>query len=171
MIMEIRSSIRFSLRTCFVIVTVAGLGLGLFGRSLHKAQQEHRAVKELVRLGSSYDDWIGWREVFGPQYRPILHVSLPPNVSLDEAIEHLVHLDKLKSLSLNVNTGDVELANLKQLYWINSLELSATRISDQQLRHLEPLTGLKWLDLGQTRVSDEAITRLQKRLPGCRIER
>ena len=168
--MSTKWSFRFSLYVCLVLATVAGLGLALLGRSLHKAQQEYRAVKALVELGASYDDWVGWREVFGSQYRPIVTVSLPSNVSLDEAIEHLVHLDKLESLSLGANTRDVELANLKELYWINSLHLSATRISDEGLRHVGALTGLRWLYLGEARVSDEAVTSLQKRLPGCRIK-
>ena len=162
---------RFSLRTLLVVTTVAGLALGLVGRSLSNARRERAAIAELSKLGAGHDDWLGWRELLGTEYRPIVQVDLPSELSLDDAIQHLVHLDNLAYLSLGTNTTDLELAHLKKLYWLESLRMSGTRITDAGLQHLDQLKNLKFLYLEETAVTDKAIIELKKKLPGCNVMR
>ncbi len=166
---EKRFVVRFRLRTLLIVTSIACLGLGLIGHSLSKARKEQRAISELVTLGAGYDDWIGWREVFGENYRPIVQVDLPVNLTLDEAIEHLVHLDNLESLSLSNNTTDLELVQLEKVYWLRSLNLSGTDITDAGLKHLAQLRNLNFLHLEETTVSDKAVLELRRQLPGCKI--
>ena len=58
-----KSRLHFSSLTLLLLVTVVGVCLGLLARAIQKAQREHRAIQELVALGATYDDWVGWREI------------------------------------------------------------------------------------------------------------
>lgn len=162
---------RFSLRTLLLIFTVAGLALGLVGSSLSKARREQAAIAELLKLGAGHDDWLGWRELLGTEYRPIVQIDLPSELSLFDAIEHLIHLDNLEHLSLGANTTDLELAHLEKLNWLESLHMSHTRITNAGLQHLRPMTNLRFLYLEGTAVTDDAVIELQKNLPSCKIIR
>lgn len=161
---------KFSLRFLLLLVTVAGVCLGLLGKSIHHAQLEHEAIKQLVALGASYDDWIGWREMLNSDYRPIESVDLPDDVKLDVAMDHLLHLENLAYLALGEATNDDDLQRVAEIYWIRSLDVSRANIGDESVNHLQRCKHLKWLYLSEQQLSKSAQGYLQRQLPDCSIE-
>jgi hypothetical protein len=164
------SRFRFSLRFVLVLTTLAGIGLGLLAQAIHRANNELRAAEKLRALGASMDDWIGWREILGSNYRPIVDVQLPPNVRLDQAMTYLIHLDNLEYLTLGANATDADVPQLAELDWITSLNASESQIGDGAVPALCSFTHLRWLYFNERQLSDHAIADLKKGLPGCSIE-
>lgn len=164
------SRFRFSLRFVLVLTTLAGIGLGVLAQAIHRANSERTAAEKLRALGASLDDWIGWREILGSNYRPIVEVQLPSNVRLDQAMEHLVHLDNLESLTLGANATNDDVPQLAKLDWIASLNASESQIGDGAVPVLCSFTHLRWLYVKEQQLSADAIDDLKRCLPGCSIE-
>lgn len=164
------TSIRFNVRILPLLITLVVVCFGFIGMAIHSAQSEHRAIQELVARGATYDDWVGWREIFGSDYRPIVQVDLPANVELEQAMNHLVHLDNLDYLGLGEETTDEDLRRLSELYWLSSLNLTRTSIGDGAVEYLKRCKNLKWLCLAEEQLSEQAIVDLQNQLSNCTIE-
>ena len=64
---------------------------------------------------------------------------------------------------------DADLAKLKELKKLTTLELTFTQVSDLGLKELKELKQLKHLDLRVTKVTDAGLKRLHEALPKCVI--
>ena len=65
--------------------------------------------------------------------------------------------------------GDAEMASLRDLPTVESLDLTGTGITDAGLKHLAGLTNLQVLNLRGTQVTDQGVKKLQEALPNCKI--
>ena len=72
-------------------------------------------------------------------------------------------------INLPQDCSDADLAHLKGLTKLQTLDLWGTSVTDAGLAHLNGLTKLQRLVLRDTQVSDAVIEKLQKALPRCRI--
>ena len=90
----------------------------------------------------------------GPDYGPVISVSLALPFVTDAALEHVQGLSQLQSLKLNgTHVTDAGLAHIKGLTKLQTLSLLRTKVTDAGFVHLAGLTQLESLDLGGTRVS------------------
>jgi len=163
---------RYRLLMLLFTLLVFGTGAAWLGRETMLARQEQAAYQDLRALGASGDDWVGWREWLGSEYRPIVQISLPPTVTLKAAMPHLLRLDNLEFLDLSDNPiVDSDLSKLLQLDWIDSLSLSSTQINDASIPDLATMRNLRFLYLKKTRITDDGFRELQRALPHCRFDR
>jgi hypothetical protein len=163
---------RFRTRTFLILVTVFGVALALLSREATHAFREQAAYQELQRRGAWGDDWPGWKELFlGRKYAPIVEISLPKNLTIQEALPFLTRLDNLKSLSIQSESIPVdELMNLESLNWIDSLYLNSVAVTDDSVAAIAGFGHLRWLSLKHTRISEAGRQRLQAALPNCSIQ-
>ena len=99
----------------------------------------------------------------GPDYGPVIGVSLALPFVTDAAMEHVRGLSQLQSLKLNgTHVTDTGLAHIKGLTKLQTLSLLRTKVTDAGLVHLEELTQLEFLDLGGTRVNGEGLAHLKQ---------
>ena len=77
-------------------------------------------------------------------------------------LAHLKQLPHIRSLDLSRTwTSDAGLAYLKGLKELQSLDLSYSEITDDGLAQLSDLKGLQYLDLSRTRVTDAGLVHLK----------
>jgi hypothetical protein len=79
----------------------------------------------------------------------------------------------------NAPVGDAELTYLGVLFYLRSLDLAGTQVTDAGLEHLKTLAHLQSLvteriqlqilDLTNSRVTNESVKKLQQALPDCKI--
>ena len=119
----------------------------------------------------------GGREQIGtaPSDRPI---NIPHGVSW--AVEPIGQIDmnalareiatkKIPGLHLKRSMRDADLAHLKGLTGLQTLNLRRTDITNAGLAHLKGLTGLQTLSLWDTKVTDAGTNSLRKALPEADI--
>lgn len=174
-----------SVRALMALVLALGGGLGWF---VHRAQVQRDAVAAIVRVGGrvSYDwqwnngrriakgkpRWSGWLvDRLGPDYfADVTRVNLAVR-GTDEVLEYVGHLSRLQSLDVTASTvTDAGMAHLDRLNRLQELTLAYTRVSDVSLPHLKRLTGLKYLDLWQTKVSELGLDELRQAIPPARVD-
>ncbi|MBA7617350.1 hypothetical protein ES703_24664 [subsurface metagenome] len=87
-------------------------------------------------------------------------------------LRYLQGLSGLKTLNLaSTPLKNSGLKHLEGLVNLRDLDLSDTHIGDEGLRYLQGLTHLRWLWIIQCEgVSDSGVAKLQKALPGCKID-
>src|SRR5205823_4436567 len=91
-----------------------------------------QVVAEIEKLGGSFE-----LDAKSPD-RPVLKVRLDGPHVTDQALKHLVGLERL-----------------------HTLDLFDTRVTDAGLKHLEGLKNIKWLDLESPHVTDAGLERLR----------
>ncbi len=179
---------QYSLRTFFVVLTVACVWLG---RTVHRANEQRKAVEWVRQMrgyvvyGDAKPSGLMWlRDSLGADYFDlVLHVDLDNSQVND--LTPLARLTGLQQLWLNATqirdlTPLVKLTSLQELALgeapVRDLtplatltELKWLWLSDTQVSDLTPLAGLKsleWLDLKNTQVNDltplAKLTSLQK---------
>jgi hypothetical protein len=99
--------------------------------------------------------------------------------------EHTAAIAKIQGLGGDVNykrggyevvwsgeaiTND-DLAHLKNISNLKSLDLRGTRITDEGLVHVETISTLEFVNLQRTGVTAEAADRLRKKLPNTDVRR
>jgi hypothetical protein len=102
----------------------------------------------------------------------IVSLNLKDTKITSAGLVHLKGLTKLRQLHLEKTAvGDVGMVHLKGLANLEYLNLYATKVTDKSLDQLTGLTKLKRIYLWQTAVTDEGVARLEKALPGLKVER
>jgi hypothetical protein len=99
--------------------------------------------------------------------------------------EHTAAISKIQELGADVNfkrggyevvwhgaeiTND-DLANLKKISNLKSVDLRGTPITDEGLVHVETITTLEFISLQRTAVTAEAADALRKKLPNTDVRR
>ena len=165
-----RRWLQFSLRTLFVLLTVACVCFGLLGRWAYRANEQKRALEWVSEMGGwvryhhniADRDALGSRkmlkplgprwlvQLLGPDYfQEVYSVDLKGTLVRD--LTPLTKLTSLETLHLyDTQVSDLtplaKLTNLRDVYLIN------TPVSD--LTPLAELTSLESLHLDRTQVSD-----------------
>jgi len=168
-----RRFFRYSLRTLFVVVTVACI---LMGTVAKRARDRKLAVEAILEMGGvvtyEHEDsnspteppgpvWL--RQIVGDEYFFIVdHVGLGSRKAKDLSLAPISRLTELRSLSLIgpeiTADGLVHLRGLTNLW---NLSFTATQVTDEGLVHLEGLTELGWLALMETETTDEGLGHLK----------
>ena len=104
--------------------------------------------------------------------KPVVSVSLHDCEATDKDLAALKGLVFLKSLDLgHCKITNAGLESLTGMVRLEKLVLHDAKISDAGLKHLKGLTSLKTLDLGDTEVTDKGVEELAKSLTKCKIKR
>ena len=168
---------QFSLRTLFVLLTVACVGLAWLGRKAYRAWEQNEAVEWVWEMGGSvsYDDEFDEDEV--PSLVSVVQLLATPyfqeasDVDMHgrqvKDVTALAKLESLHNLSLD-NTNVSNLTPLAELTSLERLSLNNTHVSD--LTPLAELTSLQELSLRNTPVSEEQVKKLRQALPNCSID-
>jgi hypothetical protein len=99
--------------------------------------------------------------------------------------EHKAAISKIQELGAEVNfkrggyevvwSGDEitndDLANLKKISNLKSVDLRGTPITDEGLVHVESITTLEFINVQRTSVTAEAADALRKKLPNTDVRR
>jgi Leucine rich repeat len=180
-----RRSLRYSLRTLLVFLTIACAGFGWLGMKVRAKQRESEAVKAITTQRVAfvqYDyqldanwrpissatppgpDWLRKRlgdECFAEVVMARFYVADPEEFP-DSNLSHLKLFPSLKVLDLSgTDFPDAELAHLEGLNQLEWLKLSNTGYSDAALVHLRGLTQLKELYISRTQITDAGLVNLQ----------
>jgi tetratricopeptide (TPR) repeat protein len=155
----------FSLRSLFVLVTLAAIGLGWVANERRQSRREMEIAERLEASGATvsftgrfdplYDQsWEGpswWRRTLSPMCGARIQVF---NISDRPAIADLSSLTELTQIQLVVVDGTQvrDLSPIAELKSLEGISLSRTRVSD--LRPLAGLHNLKTLWLNKTPVGD-----------------
>ena len=92
------------------------------------------------------------------------------NAVTDDDLAHLRGLPNLESLEIHSpDITDAGLEHLKTLTTLKELNLHSTNVTDAGLEHLIGLTGLKTLNLHGTKIKPEGVDKLKQALPQCKI--
>ena len=112
---------------------------------------------ELIHLKEFPNRWLGRLTIEGKAFNDAGMAQLPGL--------------RVNELALNgtqiTDAGLVCLPRLK--FYLQSLDLSDTRVTNAGLEDLIGLTNLRTLDLRNTHVTDSGVNKLQQALPKCRI--
>lgn len=181
-----------SLRSVFVIVTIAGAWLGW---NINKLKANARTIAELRNtcfvgfahrypVGGPHIDFdaeipgpVWLRNVFGNDAFSTV-TRLLPNVPLSEHdLEHVGNLSQLEMLSF-FHTKDRSARHyisakgwrhLSRLRNLRSLDLRHTNVEDEDLVHFKNLTLLESLDVSGTAVTEAGVERLKEFLPNLHV--
>jgi len=169
---------QYSLRSLFILTTLACIGMGLLVVPVHRARQQRAAIEALRKLGwvvtcgntPSGPGWARW--VFGDEmFLDAVAVDSSPGAS-DDAMAHLSHMPHLERVFVS---GDrITDAGAKHLAGLRNLKIvcfSGTQVTDAGLRYFERLENLEQLYLTRTQVTEQGVWQLEELLPDCRIWR
>ena len=148
---------QFSLRSLFVVMFLACIGMSWIGVKMQQARQQSEAVDAIEKVGGkvSYDEGF---------FRSVVLVSFPCEGTLTDAdLEHLEGLTELRELII----GGYEGLHCEQ----PPPQYPTKQVTDVGLEHLKGLTNLRYLDLKRTKVTNEGVMKLQQALPNCKITR
>jgi len=165
---------QFSLRTIFVLMTVAGTLFGWLGLRIRKGFEQRQAVRAIKDLGGSVGfaaptawwqraNWL--RESFGDEV--LLDVN-EVNLNLlpvdDAGLAHVAGFTKLAQLRLN-STGvtDAGLAHLGALQELEVLDLANTHIQGSGFRYCGRLVKLEVLAVNGTQLHDDGLSYLRSK--------
>ena len=173
-----KRSLRFRLKTVFVIFTLVCLCLGWF---MYRVNQQRRVVAKLLKNGATiqcnpFTSLHLWDDVLPDGLRARINGVLRYSNDLqwvtevtvndprfnDEDLDILSELPQLRYLNL-MGTGvtDDGLEKLKNLKGLDVLKFSGTRITDAGLPAISKLQNLYVLVLSETAVTDSGLTPLQ----------
>jgi hypothetical protein len=180
---------QYSLRSLFLVMILACIGMSWFGVKIREARRQKEAVEAIKKLGGAiaYDyqvdasghelqgakppgpAWI--RSLLGEDFfGQVIHVAFDYSNVNDDELEHLKGLTRLRWISLSrTHVTDAGLDHLKGLVQLQWLWLENTQVTDAGLERLKGLTKLRILDLTDTQVSDQGVKKLQNALPNCEI--
>ena len=158
-----RFHFRFSLRTLFILVTIASVGFGTF---MARIRGQRRIVDAICNSGG--------KVIYNSDRQPGSDMSLrayladPLVVSFHKAnidgdlITDLAELRHLQRLDLNecVISADA-LTRLGELQQITQLRLRRTNITDDDMLVVSHLTGLRELVLSGTPITDRGLAKLK----------
>lgn len=176
-----RRWVHFSLRTMFVVVTVACVALGIV---LHRARTRREALRAIDELGGGYSIVIGgpaWLRSIVQDDKYFYDIS---RISFRNRPERPFTDEDLASVidSINVfrrpkemdfaetNVTDDGLRLLSRIRNVESVYLHSVPITDAGLQNLESLRSLKRLDLFYTNVTEEGVARFKQSVPGCKVQ-
>jgi hypothetical protein len=177
---------QYSLRSLFVVMTAACIGMSWPGVKMREARRQKDTVEEIQKLGGWvwYEHQVdassskvlpttpppvpAWlRKLFGDDFfQKVACVYLNDTQVVDDdlaLITNLSELNELLDLS-RTQVTDMGLQYLKAFTRLESLRLSGTKITDNGLDHLTALPQLTDLSLDDTTITDEGLERL-KALP------
>jgi hypothetical protein len=163
---------QYSLRTLFVVVTLAAIGFGLI---VVPAQRQKRAVQAIRDAGGDVmhedepkekrflraPEWL--QEFLGDDYfKRVMSVNLAKSRITDDGLENLEPLNELVNLNLtNTHISDAGLKHIRGLTKLVVLDLTNTQITDAGLEHLNGLTSLEYLSISKTQISDAGCDQLR----------
>jgi hypothetical protein len=173
-----RRWLQISLRTLFVIVTLAAIGAGAWRWYTEPFRRQRQAMASIEKAGGSYETVDA-----GPMWlrRLLAEEKLQDVVRVDvadchEPADYLDHVSALPRLEKLVVRGpvfsDEHLRRLHGLISLRTLVLDCTRISNYGSALRIPVKD--WNDLrGQmryhTRVTTDGIEELRQALPDCEV--
>jgi hypothetical protein len=142
-----RRWLRFSLRTLLVGVTLLCVALGVW----ESAERQRRAVAAIrASRGWVKYDYLG--------SRPLRAFGEPPAPCW---LGRLLGVDYVADVTvIALSAGDREVANVRVLTSLQSLDLSASKVTDAGMAHLSNLASLQVLGLDNTQVSDAGLAHL-----------
>lgn len=191
-----RPSLRFSLRTGFIILTLFCLLLGNRVAELRReaiAIESLRAAKASITWGTPWNPQWGGDYYFAPKRSRVArillgsqpedrvcHVRFPnqwkvaekkcDDTSLQTWLPHLEALGGIREIEVEgtriTSDGVSQLTRFKTL---EVLKLCNVAVDDSAVDALTKLRRLKFLDILHTRISIEGARRIQTALPNCRI--
>jgi hypothetical protein len=170
---------KFSLWTLLVML-LAGISLNWFYAELDRARKQRVVVEALEKAGPRIK--IEYyttppapflREIIGRDACKVFAVDASSVRGFDDKYaSYLAKLPDLQALSLaDTQITDAGLKHVEGLANVQYMMLSLTQITDAGLDHLKGLTKLERLDLKGTKVTDDGVTKLQRALPRCKINK
>jgi len=166
---------QFSLRTMFVLLTIAAVLLALLSPPLVERRREQAVVRTIEAAGGrvtvyDYVPRFGssvFSTVLGSRiYQRVRELDLGGTGIKDADLEQFRQLAHLRGLSLSgTKVTDRGLQHLTHNANLESLDLSKTLVTDAGLKHLKELGSLCRLDTSGTQITYEALGELQKTLP------
>jgi hypothetical protein len=165
-----RRWLQFSLRTLFVVTTIAAVWLGMV---MHKARKLRRSVDAITAAGGAVyfhhqmDDadapppgpaWL--RRLVGdePFITPFYVELRGPDVTDEFIAEHLRSMTSLEEVDIeSPNVTDAALAHLRSMRHLHRLYLDCPRLTDAALEHVASLRELYRLSLNCPRLTDAAL--------------
>jgi len=189
---------QFSMRTLLVVMLVFCVTVGWVGSRIYHAQRNservdaavwaselanEKAVAQINMIGGSVDyffkdgntqSWLqkGFDDP-GDDVSICQHVRFGGGSTSDADLAVLKRLSDVQSIEVSdTNITDAGLEHLKGLTNLVYLNIENTHITDNGLEQLKGLTNLEYLLLGdKTNVTDEGVKKLQQALPNCKIHR
>jgi len=180
-----RGLFRLSLRSLFVILTLAAIWLAVV---FQRCREQRSAVARVLDLGGSvrYEHerdqrgrpirdaalpgppWL--RRWLGPEFfQEVVDVQLDGKAVSDEDLRPIGKLRKLEGLHLNeTKVGDAGLLAIRNCRRLRSLGLWESKVTDDGMRHLQGLRHLNSLVLTGTSVSDSGLVHVRA-LPRLQI--
>lgn len=181
---------QFGLRSLFLVMLLACLGMSWIGVKMQRARKQREAVEAILRLGGEvvydYEVVDGSRgmiqggpleQIHGAQpSSPKWLRSLLGDYFFTDVVRVTLHRPRLTDADLQHVKGHLEaLTHLQELWLLD------TRMTDAGLEHLKGLTQLHWLtvedgcgDYGgystPTPATNEGRKRVQQALPNCNIQ-
>jgi Leucine-rich repeat (LRR) protein len=179
---------QFRLRSLFVVMTMACIGMSWVGLKMQQARRQKEAVEAIKGLGGwvRYDyqwDQLGFAQAFpqaitykgigspeppGPSWlRSLFGLDFFARVveaviETDAQTEHLKGLHRLETLYLTGNrVTDVGMARLEGLTQLQDLTLVGSRVTNTGLEHVGGLSQLQNLNVGGTQVTDAGLKHLK----------
>jgi hypothetical protein len=176
---------QFRLRTLFVVMVLASVGLSFFAKCQQAWRQREAVAAIRAMKGTCLYDYQAAGFVFAPaetdrapaRLRMVLGDDFVSRVVLvhlpDKAgLGHLDAFPHLAGLSFHdAPITDADMRLFKRFPHLEFVDLSNTQVSDAGLEPLRDLTQLESLMLYGTRVTAEGQQSLQEALPNCRIYR
>lgn len=170
---------QFSLRTMFVLLTVAAVFLAMLSPPLVERGREQAVVRTIEAAGgrvSVYDTKYDYVPRFGSSvvstvlgsriYQRVSELVLSGSTIKDADLEQFHQLTRLRALSLGgTKVTDAGLPHLKHNANLESLDLSQTLVTDTGLQHLKEFRSLRRLNTAGTQITYEGLEELQKALP------
>jgi hypothetical protein len=154
----------YALITLLVLVVVAGIAITLIGRTMRAWMRRTEEVEAIANAGGRVRFDFQIDESGNRVAKARVHGSawLRPLMGGDDLGSNAVEAE--------VPTDDA-LKVIECLNNLRSLELTSSGITDACLPYLEHLVQLRSLHFHRTKVSEEGVTRLQEKLPNCKIVR
>ena len=184
-----RRSLRFTLRSLLLLITLTALWLGV---NVHRANQQRRAVQRITQRGgnvrydyqfaangnpnpnldSSHPAWL--RRFVGDDFlHNVESVGLDflDDPVRDEDLRLLKHLPRVRLLYLGGGKiTDDGLAHLQHLRRLELLVLAKNPITGEGIPYLARLPRLEWIDLSWTKVDDAHLAGLARLMALRRID-
>jgi Leucine-rich repeat (LRR) protein len=133
-------------------ILAAVIGIWMWTAS-QSSQRELAAKQELAQLGA-----LAVMDAQGAHVASINLSSMPPESSLERAVELLTSFPQLRSLDASrTRIGDEHAATMGLLDSLNTLTLNDTQLTDQGLAHLSNLANLEALNLALTKITDAGL--------------
>ena len=135
---------QFSLRSLFILMLLACVGMSCVSVMRQQARKQKESVGEIEELGGRVlycqQNLLGM-DCF--RIVTVVGVTLDGTRVTDAGLEHLKGLNHLEDLSLDkTRVGDAGLECLKGLKHLRDLRLDETQVSDAGLEHLKGLGDL-----------------------------